>query len=292
MPTMSEQNTDLRRNRRLQGKRMRPSYIDGFILAAWLLVSAYAFAAEPNSVRPEPATPPSGQQEPAGIDTNVPGAAMQAGLEKLQYRVRLSNIGAPATPAPAVEDKISDELAALIAKIHSITSKPRQSRPEQAKKVVQAGPPAGTDEAAPAQEPPKAEKPQIQTEPNLPYIAVSGDTLKLVTALLQDPNQLQKPFELAEMLFQSGNLAQAAKCYEKSLEYLAADPASAKMRAWILFQTGNCLRSVEPQKAKKFYTTLITEQPGCLWADLAKARVKLIDWYLQDRPRTLIEESK
>ncbi len=294
MPTMSEQNRDSDRNRPLEGKAMRPAYGNVFILAAWLLVSTYAFAAGPDSGRPEP----------AGIDTNEPvmqsaqgKPAMQADIEKLQHRVRLSNIGAPAPAASAVEDKTRDELAVLIARIRSITNKPRQIRPEQAKKAVQAVFPAGTEtnKTASVQEPPEApeaEDVQPQTEPNLPYIPVTEDTLKLVAALSQDPNQLQKPFELAELLFQSGNLTQAAKCYEKSLEYLGTDPALAQMRAWILFQTGNCLRILEPQKAKKFYATLITEQPNCLWSDLAKARVKIIDWRLRDRPRTLIEESK
>jgi len=284
-PTMSKQNRDSDRKRLLQGKAMRPACGNGFILAAWLLVSTYAFAAGTEAGRPEP----------AGIDTNEPAMqaaqdkpAAQAALEKLQQRIRLSNIGAPAPVAPAVEDKSRDELAALIAQIRSLTNKPRQNRP------VQANPPAGmqTDETASVQEPAQAENIQPKTEPNLPYVPVTEDTLKLVTALSQDPNQLQKPFELAQILFQSGDLTQAVKCYEKSLEYLPAEPASAQMRAWILFQTGNCLRGIEPQKAKKFYTTLITEQPNCLWSDLAKARVKIIDWRLRDRPRALIEESK
>lgn len=276
MPTMSEQNRDSDRNRLLEGKAMRPAY-GSFIVAAWLLVSPYAFAAGTETGRPEPAMQ-AAQGKPAA----------QAALEKLQHRVRLSNIGAPAPVAPADEDKSRDELAALIAQIRSLSNKPRQSRP------VQASLPTGTqtDETASVQEPAQAENIQPKTEPNLPYVPVTEETLRLVTALSQEPNQLQKPFELAQILFQSGDFTQAAKCYEKSLEYLPAEPASAQMRAWILFQTGNCLRNMEPQKAKKFYTTLITEQPNCLWSDLAKARVKIIDWRLRDRPRALIEESK
>jgi uncharacterized protein with HEPN domain len=38
------------------------------------------------------------------------------------------------------------------------------------------------------------------------------------------------------------------------------------------------------------YRQLIAEYPGSPWVDLAKAREKLIDWYLKDKPRTLIAE--
>ena len=63
-------------------------------------------------------------------------------------------------------------------------------------------------------------------------------------------------------------------------------------RAWILFQIGNCLKDDDLAKAQEMYRQLITECPGSPWAEPAKAREKLIDWYLKEKPRTLIAESQ
>jgi len=68
------------------------------------------------------------------------------------------------------------------------------------------------------------------------------------------------------------------------------DVGSAQDKAWILFQTGNCLRDDDLANAGKMYRQLIAEYPNSPWIDLAKARLNLIDWYQKSKLQTLIAE--
>ena len=80
--------------------------------------------------------------------------------------------------------------------------------------------------------------------------------------------------------------------YQEALKRQAPnDPTVSRDRAWILFQTGNCLRNNDMPAAAKIYRRLLTEYPTSPWADLASARGKLIDWYLKDEPEKLVVET-
>ncbi|MHC4395235.1 MAG: tetratricopeptide repeat protein [Planctomycetota bacterium] len=127
---------------------------------------------------------------------------------------------------------------------------------------------------------------QIQSE--LLYEPVSNETLQIIEDLLQHPEQLNNPFELAEVLFYSGHLKNAVACYRQALSRSNSD----ENRPWILFQIANCLQSDDPTTAAKRYRQLITEHPGSAWTNLANAREQLILWYQQDDPKTLIEENQ
>ena len=106
------------------------------------------------------------------------------------------------------------------------------------------------------------------------------------------PEQVQSPLELAEILFLSGNLNDAAMLYQEALKRQDPnDTTVSRDRAWILFQTGNCLRNNDMPAAAKIYRRLLTEYPTSPWADLASARGKLIDWYLKDEPEKLVVEA-
>ena len=110
--------------------------------------------------------------------------------------------------------------------------------------------------------------------------------------LSQNPEKLYSPFELGEILFASGNFRDAAIFYREALSRRSPDDAgSARDRAWILFQVGNCLRNSDPAAAAKMYGQLTTEYPNCPWAPLAEAQRKLMDWYQKDQPRKLIAEN-
>jgi len=132
---------------------------------------------------------------------------------------------------------------------------------------------------------------ETESKPGTPlsYKPVTGQTLQMLENLSQHPEQLDNPFELAELLFLSGYLREASVLYREALNRSSPDePDSAQDRAWILFQIGNCLRDDDPLTAKKMYRQVITEYPDSPWTDLAKARDKLIDWYQNNKPRTLI----
>jgi tetratricopeptide (TPR) repeat protein len=148
----------------------------------------------------------------------------------------------------------------------------------------------------------------------LPYEPISDQTLQILKDLSQHLDHLRNSFELGETLFLSGNLKEAAIFYREALKRKspeprlrgdkftpARDPAlrepkagvgSARDRAWILFQIGNCLRNDDPITAMKMYGQLITEYPNSPWKELAGARSKLLNWYLTDKPGELIAEHK
>jgi TolA-binding protein len=169
----------------------------------------------------------------------------------------------------------TDELKKMIELVRSVKLEPHQ--PAQ-----QPAPPA----AAPAAEQPS---PPVQTQPA--ETSTSDETLKLVENQLKDPNLIGDPFELAEILFKSGRQAQAGICYKQALKVLPADdPNVATERAWILFQIGNCLKDEDPNTARESYAELIRTHSNSPWAEIAKARYGIIEWYQQDNPSELIQQ--
>lgn len=133
----------------------------------------------------------------------------------------------------------------------------------------------------------KKNRPGLSCEP------VTGQTLQMLMNRSQHPDKLDHPFELAEILFSSGNLKDAAAFYQQALARTDPKDAHASAdRAWILFQIGNCLRDLERPTAAKTYGQLLTEYPESAWTDLARAEGKLIEWYLKDEPRKLIGEAE
>jgi hypothetical protein len=132
-----------------------------------------------------------------------------------------------------------------------------------------------------------------QDEKQLPDNQITKKTMQLFEQLSQQPQQIKNPFELAEILFHGGQLKEAAKCYKEALNYLTADANSSnENKAWILFQIGNCLQKDDPTVAMQMYKQLIMECPNSPWTDLAKAKSNLIDWYLKEKPDTLINGHK
>ena len=198
--------------------------------------------------------------------------------------------------------KNKGELQKIIEQIRAVEfeSQNKQSEPLV---VTQSAPSPEPNENLPATETAaepndKRAKSELQTPATenrtpLSYKPITSQTLQAVSELSQHPEQLSSPFELAEILFRSGNLKEAAVLYQQALNKTnPKDGASASNRAWILFQIGNCLRNDEPQNAMKTYRQLITEYPGSPWTEIAKARDKLIDWYQKDDPKTVIKENK
>jgi len=123
--------------------------------------------------------------------------------------------------------------------------------------------------------------------------SVSEQTLELFKNASQRPGQLENPFKLAEILFRSGCLKEAAVCYREALNRIDAEnPDVFQDKPWILLQLGNCLRSDDPQAAQESYQAVMTEYPDSVWAPMAKAKNELVDWYLQNQPQTLIDEMK
>ncbi len=138
---------------------------------------------------------------------------------------------------------------------------------------------------------PAQPKPKKLIKSECQYESLNEHTLQILENLTQTPDQLKNPFELAEVLFFSGHTKEATMFYQEAFN--RKDPNdidSAREKAWILFQIGNCQRNNDLQSAKKTYRQLIAEYPDYPWTDLAKVREKLIDWHLGDKPYVLIKE--
>lgn len=183
-------------------------------------------------------------------------------------------------------------LKQMIEQIRSVELKAQKPAPEPVvvPKVTVVPEPNETPSDTTIAEPVEEAERQIETD--LPYKPISNQTLQMLRSLSQHPEKLNNPFELGEILFISGNFKDAATFYREALNRRTPDDAgSARDRAWILFQIGNCLRSSDPPAAAKMYGQLTTEYPNCAWAPLAQAQRKLMDWYQKDEPHKLIAEN-
>ena len=182
-----------------------------------------------------------------------------------------------------------NKLKRMIEQIRSVEFKSSKQAPEPlvVPKETAAVEPNETSSDIPEQ---KEEK-NKQIEPELPYEPITDQTLQMLRNLAQNPEKLDNPFELGEILFLCGNLKEAAMFYQEALK--RKDPnniGSARDRAWILFQIGNCRWNDDLTVAAKMYRQLITEYPDSPWTDLARAQSQLIDWFHRDEPFKLIAE--
>jgi tetratricopeptide (TPR) repeat protein len=129
----------------------------------------------------------------------------------------------------------------------------------------------------------------IETQPDL--YDISPQTLKIIRTLAMDPNKCENPFNLAEILFKNKNLKEAAVFYRTALNRNNQDTLiSANNKAWMLFQIGNCLKDINPTDAQKTYRELIDQYPDSQWVETAKVRDKLIQWFENEKPWTLIKD--
>ncbi len=189
------------------------------------------------------------------------------------------------------DDKRKNELKQLIELVRSIKFEP----PKQPEPVINIGPVETTVE--PNQIPSHLvmidESSNNTIEFKSPYEPITDRTLQMIGSVAQDPNQMENPFELGEVLYFSGHLKEATIFYQEALNRTDADKSGLNRdRAWILFQIGNCLKDYDLKKAQNIYRQLITEHPGSPWVEPAKTREKIVDWYLKEKPRALIAESR
>ncbi len=133
----------------------------------------------------------------------------------------------------------------------------------------------------------------VQTAKKQSKSQISEQTLEIFRELLQQPEQLKNPYELADVLFRSNCPKEAAICYQVAFDRLTSDDEDPYHdKAWILFQLGNCLEDDDPMAALEKYRTLVADYPECPWVDVARAKSRIIDWHLKDNPTALIEECK
>ena len=185
------------------------------------------------------------------------------------------------------DEKSKGELMRMIEQVRSVRFMPQRHVAEFVVVPVEA-PAVDSNETA-SDTIVESEAEQDQPKPRLPYEPITERTLLVLRDLSGDPEKVDNPFELAETLFLSGNVREAAVFYAEALGRTEPNDVSlSRDRAWVLFQTGNCLRNTDLPAATKMYTQLLTEYPNSPWTDMAKAQAKLIDWYLKDEPHKLV----
>ena len=188
------------------------------------------------------------------------------------------------------DNRSKEELKRLIELIRSIEFKPKKKSPEPVITIEPVETKVEPNEI-PFEVDVKEEPDKTVIESELTSEPITNQTLQMLLKAAQDPNQLDNPFELGETLYFSGHLREAAVFYQEALNRTGTENDNVgPNRAWTLFQLANCLRESDLPAAKKIYVQLITEYPESLWLDMAKARAKVIDWFLKDKPQTLITE--
>jgi len=184
-----------------------------------------------------------------------------------------------------------DQLKLIIEQIRSVEFGQQKQAPQPV--VIPEKAPAIEPNETVSEIPVQKEEVKQEAKPKLPYEPITDETLQMLINLAQDPEKLDNPLELGEIMFVSGNVKEASIFYSEALK--RKDPNDVSMswdRAWILFQIGNCLRNEDLPAAAKMYQQLLTEYPNSPWADMAKAQSNLIAWYLKDEPVKLIAEVK
>jgi tetratricopeptide (TPR) repeat protein len=219
-------------------------------------------------------------------------------LGRQLWQARISN------PKDRDLSKSKNELYQIIEKIRSVKFEP-QDKSAEPLIVVEPAPKTEPDESSSDSNVPHESElkkteagmesqfsSKRQDEKQLLTRQITDQTLKIFVQLSLQPQQLKNPIELAEILFCNGSLKEAAKCYREALNRITANEDLLKEKAWILFQIGNCLRNTDQPAAIEMYRQLIAEYSDSPWADLAKARSRLINWYQQDKPRELVAENR
>jgi tetratricopeptide (TPR) repeat protein len=131
---------------------------------------------------------------------------------------------------------------------------------------------------------PNSTKPAAQNEakPAPVKTEAQAQPAKEATPIVQDPNAMTNPFELAESLYRVGRYKEAAACYRVALARAEADKkhkTSESDLSWMQFQVGNCFVKTDPAEAAKAYRKLITDYPSSEWTPIAIGREQIIQWY-------------
>jgi tetratricopeptide (TPR) repeat protein len=196
--------------------------------------------------------------------------------------------GRISAPDPNEDAQTRLALKRLIRQVRSVKFDSKSTAPAPA---LPAEPPAAT-ESAKAE--PATRSPEMLADPKsqTPNPA-SVKAQRTLQALLQDPNRVDDPLEMAELLYLSGRPTDAAPFYQKALDRMSPDdPTTDADRAWVLFQLGNCLRESDMTKAQEAYAKLIAKYPSSPWTEMAKAHGRIITWYQKTQPQQLIASEK
>lgn len=214
-----------------------------------------------------------------GVDANLPWGSV---LTRRLWQNRME------APDPNEDAESRAALTSLIHQVRSVRFEDEDADPafsvsEDETSATQAAPPSRMPQPA------RTELTTTASASARPNMESTPTTLDELDPVLGDPNQIENPLEMAELLFLSGRQSEATVFYEKALAQTAPNDSSDEGdRAWILFQLGNCLRQTDMSRARDMYMKLVSEYPASPWTELAKAHGRLITWYQNARPQQLM----
>ena len=196
--------------------------------------------------------------------------------------------------SPAIREEKSeqkDELQSLIEQLNSIEiSMP--SKMNENTQVVDNGISADQHKSV-TENNITEDKDEIEKELNNVDLLISRQTLQKLREVVQNPEKIDNPYQIGDTLYQSSCIGEAALFYKEALKReLSDDIYSVDSRAWLLFQTGNCLMDTDMLEASDYYRQLVTEYPDYPWTDIARIQSNIISWYENEKPRELIEQYK
>jgi tetratricopeptide (TPR) repeat protein len=175
------------------------------------------------------------------------------------------------------------ELYRLIHEVRSIRFSEQAETIGSEKGPIQKQDAAGTTDPNKQTNQTHAEKAATVTKPAADKVTLQAKQVKEEVPLVQDPNAVSNPLEVAEMLYKVGRYKEAAACYRAALKKTPVDKkhdSADADRAWILFQTGNSLAKENHSEAINAYRQLISDYPMSEWTPIAISREQLLQWYI------------
>jgi len=127
------------------------------------------------------------------------------------------------------------------------------------------------------------------TQENNTYEYITEQTINRLKKIAEKPEEVDNPYEIGNTLYLSNNIGEAAAFYQEALRRTTPeDMLSSDDRAWLLFQTGNSLRTVDMLAAADYFQKLITEYPNSPWADYARVQSNVLTWYINEKPDEIL----
>jgi len=289
----------------------------GLIVAVFCILGSKAWAeasdqTEPNSPSifdPNQATPDVNTPDANLPDANMPGkpAGSKTQQQPEQQSTKVTERPAQGAPSKNMQklwqasidvqfdpnDRSKAQLKELIAAINSVKFRQLETEFKTPQDDSSA---AGKEPNKPPPEPKIQQQDTVKIErPSPPEISpdslLTPETLRILGEYISKPQEVNEPFELAEILYRSGHLPEAAAVYQQALSRMdPEDSKTAKKRAWILSQIGNCLRQTKPQDAMQRYEQLINDYPDSIWIEFAAGMNEIVGWLDQEKPHDLIAE--
>jgi len=111
----------------------------------------------------------------------------------------------------------------------------------------------------------------------------------LLKMLVDNPENIVNPLDVAGSLFNTGNLKDAAKFYQLALQRSSTDKQDPD-RPWILLQLANCIKHENPDRAYNIYQELISEYSDSYLVSTARTQQLIISWFKEKKPITVLEK--